>query len=68
MVPVDDSSLTDDAALAAELVREAASLAARIRDEGLDVSRKTSGSDLVTQADTMDGGAAKVAELAAAGK
>jgi fructose-1,6-bisphosphatase/inositol monophosphatase family enzyme len=44
--------LRDDAALAAELVREAGALAARIRSGGLDVSRKTSGSDLVTQADT----------------
>jgi fructose-1,6-bisphosphatase/inositol monophosphatase family enzyme len=45
-------SLAADAALAADLVREAALLAARIRVEGLDVSRKTSGSDIVTQADT----------------
>ena len=44
--------LHDDAALAADLVREAGALAARIREEGLDVSRKTSGSDVVTQADT----------------
>ena len=42
-----------DAALAADLVREAAGLAARIRAEGLDVQRKTSGSDIVTQADTQ---------------
>ncbi|GAA1919389.1 inositol monophosphatase [Nocardioides hwasunensis] len=49
---MDDSSLTDDAALAAELVQEAGSLAARIRGEGLDIERKTSGSDIVTQADT----------------
>lgn len=41
-----------DAALAVDLVREAASLAARTRGEGLDVTRKTSGSDIVTQADT----------------
>lgn len=41
-----------DAELAASLVRDAAALAARIRDEGLDVERKTSGSDVVTQADT----------------
>ncbi|WP_156464615.1 inositol monophosphatase family protein [Aeromicrobium sp. Root495] len=41
----------DDAALAAHLVTEAAALAARMRDEGLDVSRKTSVSDLVTDAD-----------------
>ena len=52
MASVDDSRLSDDAALAADLVREAASLAARIRVEGLDVARKTSGSDIVTQADT----------------
>jgi fructose-1,6-bisphosphatase/inositol monophosphatase family enzyme len=49
---VDDSHLARDAALAADLVREAALLAARIRQEGLDVERKTSGSDIVTQADT----------------
>ncbi len=52
MVRVDDSRLIADAALAADLVREAALLAARIRAEGLDVSYKTSGSDIVTQADT----------------
>ena len=52
MAPVDDSRLLADAALAAELVRDAATLAAQIRDEGLDVTRKTSGSDIVTQADT----------------
>ena len=52
MVGVDDSRLTADASFAADLVREAALLAARIRDEGLDVTRKTSGSDIVTQADT----------------
>lgn len=44
--------LAADAALAADLVREAAALAAAIRADGLDVSRKTSGSDIVTQADT----------------
>ena len=44
--------VVDDAQLAVALVREAAALAARIRAEGLDVSRKTSGSDIVTQADT----------------
>jgi myo-inositol-1(or 4)-monophosphatase len=49
---VDDQRLLADAALAAELVRDAATLAARIRDGGLDVERKTSGSDIVTQADT----------------
>jgi fructose-1,6-bisphosphatase/inositol monophosphatase family enzyme len=49
---VDHPRLASDAALAADLVREAALLAARIRAEGLDVSRKTSGSDIVTQADT----------------
>ena len=47
-----DAALRDDAALAAALVAEAAGLAARIRGEGLDVERKTSGSDIVTQADT----------------
>ena len=51
MAPVPDNQLRRDAALAADLVREAALLAARIRAEGLDVSRKTSGSDVVTQAD-----------------
>jgi fructose-1,6-bisphosphatase/inositol monophosphatase family enzyme len=49
---VDHPRLTADAALATDLVREAALLAARIRAEGLDISRKSSGSDLVTQADT----------------
>ena len=52
MASVDYSRLAADAALAAELVQEAASLAARIRADGLDVERKTSGSDIVTQADT----------------
>ena len=56
MAAVDDlrqgGRLDADAALAADLVREAASLAARIRSGGLDVERKTSGSDIVTQADT----------------
>ena len=52
MASVDDSHLIADAALAAELVRDAATLAARIREGGLDVERKTSGSDVVTQADT----------------
>ena len=46
------TTLADDAELAADLVREAGLLAARIRDGGLDVARKTSGSDVVTQADT----------------
>lgn len=46
------SGLAADAAFAADLVREAALLAARIRVEGLDITRKTSGSDIVTQADT----------------
>ena len=49
MAPVDDSSLTADASLAVALVREAASLAARIRAGGLDIDFKTSGSDVVTQ-------------------
>lgn len=44
--------LAEDAALAADLVRRAGALAARIRGEGLAVERKTSGSDVVTQADT----------------
>ncbi|GAA1069434.1 inositol monophosphatase family protein [Mycobacterium cookii] len=52
MGAMDDAHLAADASLAADLVREAALLAARIRAEGLDVSRKTSGSDIVTQADT----------------
>jgi myo-inositol-1(or 4)-monophosphatase len=43
--------LAADAALAVELVREAAALAARIRTEGLDIDTKSSGSDVVTQAD-----------------
>ena len=46
------AGLAADAALAADLVRRAGSLAARIRGEGLAVERKTSGSDVVTQADT----------------
>ncbi|NYE38415.1 fructose-1,6-bisphosphatase/inositol monophosphatase family enzyme [Nocardioides cavernae] len=44
--------LRADAALAVDLVREAAALAARTRSGGLEVTRKTSGSDIVTQADT----------------
>ena len=44
--------LAADAVLAADLVRKAALLAARIYGEGLEVSEKTSGSDVVTQADT----------------
>lgn len=44
--------LAQDAALAADLVRRAAVLAAQIRDEGLRVEHKTSGSDVLTQADT----------------
>jgi myo-inositol-1(or 4)-monophosphatase len=43
--------LSHDAALAAELVQQAGALAARIRRDGLDVEEKTSGSDIVTQAD-----------------
>jgi fructose-1,6-bisphosphatase/inositol monophosphatase family enzyme len=43
--------LSSDAALAAELVEQAGALAARIRSGGLDVEEKTSGSDIVTQAD-----------------
>ncbi len=45
------SDLHSDAALAAELVQQAGALAARIRSGGLDVEEKTSGSDVVTQAD-----------------
>ena len=44
-------SLTQDAALAARLVRDAGTLAARMRAEGLDAATKTSVSDLVTAAD-----------------
>ena len=44
--------LAAQAALAVELVRDAATLASKIRDDGLDITRKTSGSDVVTQADT----------------
>ena len=43
--------LSSDAALAVELVEQAGALAARIRSKGLDVEEKTSGSDVVTQAD-----------------
>jgi fructose-1,6-bisphosphatase/inositol monophosphatase family enzyme len=43
--------LSSDAVLAAELVEQAGALAARIRRKGLDVEEKTSGSDVVTQAD-----------------
>lgn len=52
MAAVTTPQLAADASLAADLVREAALLAARIRSEGLDVEEKTSGSDIVTQADT----------------
>jgi myo-inositol-1(or 4)-monophosphatase len=41
----------DDLALAAELVREAGELAARMRRDGVSVERKTSVSDIVTAAD-----------------
>jgi myo-inositol-1(or 4)-monophosphatase len=41
----------DDLALAAELVREAGELAARMRRNGVSVERKTSVSDIVTAAD-----------------
>lgn len=41
----------DDLALAAELVRDAGLLAARMRREGVSVERKTSVSDIVTAAD-----------------
>jgi fructose-1,6-bisphosphatase/inositol monophosphatase family enzyme len=42
---------SSDAELAARLVRDAGTLARRMRDEGLDPERKTSVSDLVTAAD-----------------
>ena len=45
------SSQGEDADLATTLVQEAAALAADIRAEGLDVATKSSGSDVVTQAD-----------------
>lgn len=45
------SDLSADAALAADLVREAGSLARRMLAEGLDTERKTSVSDVVTAAD-----------------
>lgn len=41
----------DDVALAVRLVREAGSLAHRMRQRGVDVEEKTSGSDVVTDAD-----------------
>lgn len=44
-------SLDADAALAADLVREAGNLAAELREEGLRVEHKTSRSDVVTAAD-----------------
>lgn len=44
-------ALADDAALAASLVREAGTLARRMRDGGLEQVRKTSVSDIVTAAD-----------------
>lgn len=43
--------VTDDLALAAELVRSAGALAARMRLAGVDATRKTSISDIVTAAD-----------------
>jgi len=48
MVPV---TLVEDAALAADLVREAGELAARMRAEGLRTETKSSISDVVTAAD-----------------
>lgn len=45
------SDLQDDARLAASLVREAGSLAARMRADGLPTEHKTSVSDVVTAAD-----------------
>jgi myo-inositol-1(or 4)-monophosphatase len=44
-------SRAEDAALAAQVVREAGSLAARMRGEGLSLQNKTSISDVVTEAD-----------------
>ncbi|ACV06474.1 inositol monophosphatase family protein [Kytococcus sedentarius] len=44
-------SLTDDAALAASLVRDAGQLAQRMRTEGVETRHKTSASDVVTAAD-----------------
>jgi myo-inositol-1(or 4)-monophosphatase len=44
-------ALADDAALAASLVRDAGTLARRMRDDGLEQVRKTSVSDIVTAAD-----------------
>lgn len=46
-----DPAGRDDATLACDLVRDAASLAARMRAEGLTVESKTSVSDVVTAAD-----------------
>ena len=45
------ATLAEDAALAARVVREAGSLAQRMRAEGLDAEEKTSISDVVTAAD-----------------
>jgi fructose-1,6-bisphosphatase/inositol monophosphatase family enzyme len=45
------TDLADDAALAADLVRDAGRLAARMRADGLTGQRKTSVSDVVTAAD-----------------
>ena len=44
-------TLQDDAELAARVVREAGTLAHRMRDEGLELATKTSISDIVTAAD-----------------
>jgi fructose-1,6-bisphosphatase/inositol monophosphatase family enzyme len=44
-------TVVDDAQLAAELVRSAGELAARMRAEGIDVDRKTSITDVVSSAD-----------------
>lgn len=49
LIPEDVAA--DDAALATELVRRAGALAARMRVEGLIAERKTSVSDIVTDAD-----------------
>ncbi|WP_296607296.1 inositol monophosphatase family protein, partial [Nocardioides sp.] len=44
-------TLTDDAALAARLVRDAGTLAARMRADGVETATKSSISDVVTAAD-----------------
>lgn len=51
LVPDIAADTAEDVALAAAVVREAASLAAEIRREGLQVSAKANPADVVTQAD-----------------